>query len=534
MSKIDMQDTLVLDGVRRTADGYLTAFAKVARTGIQVYRGHEVGRPDLDRVRVYRPPSEVFSADAMRSLAHRPVTYKHPPVPVNSTNWKRFAGGQTGEDVVRDGDFVRVPMVMMDAAMVDAYERDGVRELSLGYSTDIKWTSGVVADGEPDAGKEYDAVQTAIRGNHLALVPVARGGDQLRVGDEEVDDAWSDAAREAAARARAAHKKGDAREVAKAFRDHLKAEGIKASMFKESQPELNTETHEVNFQYSASNLKKAEKIAKSHPGISPNSYTDPGEGGSGPSNRSYFYTHDYTHPLRSLVRRNAKDAAHFADGTCPECGAEMQGKTCPECNYVKDGEENMKILMLDGLSVSLADDQSASIVQRVVDGLTAQLKQTNDALEDLKKKKGDADKEMADAKTTISAKDGEILVLKKQITDAEITPAKLDVLVKDRLSVIDSASKILPKEFSYDGKTLADIRRATVTAKLGDAAVKPMDDAAIGGAFAALCAGAADNGGSRQIADAFAARPHGAGATQVSDAYEGYRKSLENNWKPAA
>jgi len=407
MSKIDMQDTFVLDGVRKTSDGYLTAFARVARTGIQVYRGHELGRPDLDQVRVYRPPEEVFSSDALRSFAHRPVTLKHPPKPVNSANWRQYAGGQTGEDVVRDGEFVRVPMVMMDAALIDAYERQGIKELSMGYSTDIQWRTGVT-----DAGEPYDAVQTAIRGNHLALVPVARGGDQLRVGDS--------------------------------------------------------------------------------------------------------------------------NSSHVDDGTCPECGAEMQGKTCPECNYVKDGEENMKILMLDGLSVSLADDQSASIVQRVVDGLTAQLKQTNDALEDLKKKKGDADKEMADAKTTISAKDGEILVLKKQITDAEITPAKLDVLVKDRLSVIDSASKILPKEFSYDGKTLADIRRATVTAKLGDAAVKPMDDAAIGGAFAALCAGAADNGGSRQIADAFAARPHGAGATQVSDAYEGYRKSLENNWKPAA
>jgi len=482
MSKIDMQDTLVLDGVRRTSDGYLTAFAKVARTGIQVYRGHEVGRPDLDRVRVYRPPSEVFNADAMRSLAHRPVTYKHPPVPVNSTNWKRFAGGQTGEDVVRDGDFVRVPMVMMDAAMVDAYERDGVRELSLGYSTDIKWTSGVVADGEPDAGKEYDAVQTAIRGNHLALVPVARGGDQLRVGDEDLwDRDFSEKQRKDLAKKGAAMPDGS---FPISTRGDL--ENAVRAVGRASNPSA-----------ARAHIKKRAKALGAED-LLPSSW------GTG-------------------------DA-----GTCPECGAEMQGKTCPECNYVKDGEENMKILMLDGLSVSLADDQSASIVQRVVDGLTAQLKQTNDALEDLKKKKGDADKEMADAKTTISAKDGEILVLKKQITDAEITPAKLDVLVKDRLSVIDSASKILPKEFSYDGKTLADIRRATVTAKLGDAAVKPMDDAAIGGAFAALCAGAADTGGSRQIADAFAARPHGAGATQVSDAYEGYRKSLENNWKPAA
>ena len=46
---------------RRTSDGYLVAMGKAARTGIQIYSGSEVGRPDLAQVRVYRPADEVFS-----------------------------------------------------------------------------------------------------------------------------------------------------------------------------------------------------------------------------------------------------------------------------------------------------------------------------------------------------------------------------------------------------------------------------------------------------------------------------------------
>src|SRR4051812_99678 len=150
---MNLFDAFVLDGVRRTADGYLAAHARVARTGIQEYRGSELGRPDLDRVRVYRSPEEVFSADALKSFAHRPVTLKHPSVPVTAKNWKRYAGGHTGDEVVRDGEYVRVPLVMMDQAIIDAYEKDGIKELSMGYSTDIQWRQGVT-----DAGEQYDAV----------------------------------------------------------------------------------------------------------------------------------------------------------------------------------------------------------------------------------------------------------------------------------------------------------------------------------------------------------------------------------------
>jgi hypothetical protein len=182
---ISLSEPMVFDAasVRRTRDGYLVALPRVARVGVQIYAGREVGRPDLEKVRVYRPPGEVFHKDSLRSYAHKPVTNDHPPVPVNAGNWKKYSVGFTGEDVARDGDYIRVPTMLADGATIRALA-DGKKQLSLGYTTDLKWKSGE-ANGEL-----YDAVQTKIRANHLAVVTAARGGSELRIGDD--DPAWVD------------------------------------------------------------------------------------------------------------------------------------------------------------------------------------------------------------------------------------------------------------------------------------------------------------------------------------------------------
>lgn len=163
---------------RKTKDGYVVADVRVARTGIQEYMGAEIGRPDLSVVRVYRPPQEVFAKDSLQSYAHKPVTNDHPSQMVTADTWKRAAIGQIGEDVVRDGEYVRVPLVMMDGEAIRAWE-DGKRELSMGYTAEIIFDSGETPEGE-----QYDAVQTNLRMNHVALVGRARGGNNLRIGDD--------------------------------------------------------------------------------------------------------------------------------------------------------------------------------------------------------------------------------------------------------------------------------------------------------------------------------------------------------------
>lgn len=175
-------DRIQTGNTRRTQDGYLVADARVARTGVQVYRGAELDRPDLPTVRVFRAQDVVFGRDAMQSYAYRPLTSGHPDEMVTADNWREFSIGQTGGDVVRDGEFVRVPLVMMDAAAIAEFE-GGKRELSMGYDATIEFTAGVT-----DSGEEYDAVQKSMRMNHLAIVDIARGGNELRIGDRRTPD----------------------------------------------------------------------------------------------------------------------------------------------------------------------------------------------------------------------------------------------------------------------------------------------------------------------------------------------------------
>jgi len=179
-----LYDTVDASGARLTRDGYLVAEASVARTGIQLYSASELGM-DGDPakiIRVYRPPEEVFSADAMASYAHRPVTVDHPSMMVDASNWKEYAKGQTGDEVLRDGEYVRVPLMLMDKAAINDWT-NGKRELSMGYTMDLQ-----ITDGQTPAGEKYDAIQTNLRMNHLALVSRARGGSKLRLGDIQPED----------------------------------------------------------------------------------------------------------------------------------------------------------------------------------------------------------------------------------------------------------------------------------------------------------------------------------------------------------
>lgn len=162
---------------RRTADGYLVTEARCVRTGIQLYAGSEVGKPDMPVVRVYRPADEVFADASLQSFTHAPVTVDHPKDPVTSENWKALAVGEVSTAAKRDGDWVMLPLILKDAAAIQSVE-GGKRELSAGYNCSLDWTPGVTP-----AGDTYDAVQTAIKINHLALVDRARAGSHARIGD---------------------------------------------------------------------------------------------------------------------------------------------------------------------------------------------------------------------------------------------------------------------------------------------------------------------------------------------------------------
>jgi len=324
---VQMTDTVDLDdaaNVRITEDGYMAAFPRVARTGIQLYRGSECGRDAIDEVRVYRPTDAVFHKDATHSYTHLPVTIEHPKERLDSRTWKKYAVGETGDEVLRDGGTVRVPMMLRDHDAIQAV-RDGKKQLSVGYACEIDWTPGRTDDGE-----QYDAIQVpgSIRANHLAVVATARGGSQLTIGDD----------------------------------------------------------------------KSKETTAM-------------------------------TEVLRNVT--------------------------------------------IDGLTCQMAD-RDAQIVQKTIKSLT-------DQLENLKKKNGDDEdekqKSKKDSADTIAAKDAiiatkdaEIATLKTQLKDAEMTPAKMSAMLKDLVSVVAGAKRLMGDKFITDNKLAPQIKREVVDGKLGEAA----------------------------------------------------------------
>jgi hypothetical protein len=465
--------------VRETKDGYLVASPRVARTGIQLYRGSEVGKPQMDVVRVYRPESEVFKADSMHSFAHRPVTDDHPPVMVEASNWTDYAKGQSGGEVARDGQFIRVPMVLMDGKTIKKY-KDGKSELSVGYTCDITWGTGTTPDGE-----QYDAQQKDITANHIALVTAARGGQELRIGDGT----------------------GEIR-----LNSTVYADGIKAII--------------------KGNINKADALVDADA----RSLGRDGKGEYPFLKSGTVYLSGLRAARTNAIAKNDGDILAAVDSMLS-----MIEQPTATVDGAKTTERQMRTLQLDGITIEVGDGNATEVIQKHVGGLrdtaadlTNKLAQATAQITTLTKDRDDA---VAKSTTEISTRDAKIATLEKQVKDAELTPAKLDQLVTDRKAVCDRAIAVMADKASalvLDGKTDGEIRAQVVLAKLGDVA-KGWNDDQFKTSFDTLTAGIDLNAvrhhsGLNDTARAFSSPVNNATAT-ADKAYEDRNKRLGDAWK---
>lgn len=161
------------DGVFMREDettGFLHGEARPARTGVLIYRdgrGNEWGE--------LRTDEEVFHPDSLRSYDLATLTNDHPEDFVSTENVGEVGVGSVGNDARRDGQFVRVSIVVRDKHTVRAI-KDGKRQLSCGY------TARVIADsGTTDDGVSFSGRQTDIRINHVAIVDRGRAGPACAV-----------------------------------------------------------------------------------------------------------------------------------------------------------------------------------------------------------------------------------------------------------------------------------------------------------------------------------------------------------------
>jgi hypothetical protein len=136
----------------------------------------DYARADGSIQKELRLPEDVFATPAMSGYQGATITKGHPAVPVTAHNAKRFAVGTVLEPARRDGDHVRVKMVVQDAQAIDALKSKRMRALSTGYSVDLEETPG----NHPVYGR-YDAIQRRLVINHLALCEDGRAGPVARV-----------------------------------------------------------------------------------------------------------------------------------------------------------------------------------------------------------------------------------------------------------------------------------------------------------------------------------------------------------------
>ena len=449
---VQLTEMLTLDsaGFRLTEDGYLVAAPRVARTGIQIYKGWEVGNPYMDEVRVYRPEEEVFNIAAMTSLAHRPITLEHPESKVDATNWRKLAVGKSDGDVARDGDFIRVPLVLMDAAAIGAAQ-EGKSQLSVGYGAKLVWGDGITPSGE-----HYDAMQTEIRANHIALVSKARGGDKLKIGDQDdlFDREFSGKEREKAAEKGQAMEHGgfpikNASDLRNAIRAIGRAKNPAAA-----------KTHIK---------KRARALGLTQ--LLPESWGDS----------------ESDH--RDQQRRPSMD----------------------------------RTLTIDGVNIAL-EDKDGQILERHLNELRKQIG-------DCQTKDSTLTAQVAELTKAVGIKDGEIAALKQKVEDAKQTPDQQDEALELRMDVIDRATSFFgdAQKYNWKGKTVQQMRRDVVTARMGDQRAKLMNDDAVEGAFLSVTEPETQDG-FRQMTQSFSRPPVGNINDRAASAYDQRNKDLSTRW----
>lgn len=128
-----------------------------------------------------------------------------------------------------------------------------------------------------------------------------------------------------------------------------------------------------------------------------------------------------------------------------------------------------RTVMVDGLSVETTDAGAQAI-----DKLQRQLSDSQTALSDAQ----------SAHTTAIAAKDAEIAKRDATIDDLKgkvLTDQQIDARVQARADLISDAQRIADGD--YAGKSDADIRKAAVVAKIGDAAIKDKPEAYVQARF---------------------------------------------------
>ena len=167
LKRVTRIDSIPVGSTYFNEQGFLHDTPIVTSTGI-----FEYALPDGGVRRELRLPEHVFDKESLTSYEGKPVIITHKAGSIDKTNVMDEIVGTILSPGYQDGSDVRCKIVIHD---IDKVKAMPYRELSLGYSLDL-----IEEPGEWN-GEHYDAIQTNIRINHLAIVEQARAGDQAHL-----------------------------------------------------------------------------------------------------------------------------------------------------------------------------------------------------------------------------------------------------------------------------------------------------------------------------------------------------------------
>src|SRR5262245_4222598 len=308
-------------------------------------------------------------------------------------------------------------------------------------------------------------MQQNIRANHIALVSIARGGDKLKIGDEEVDDECEDSG----------------------YFDREFSTKQREKMAKKGQA-MPHGGFPIAHGGDLRNAIKAIGRAK-NPGAA----------------KAHIKKRARALGLTKLLPESWKDS---------EGGSQERRKAMTE-----------RLVNLDGVTIEL-DDKDGQILERHLKALNDSVADMRKQVSDAQAQVGTLTAQVAELTKAAGMKDGEIAVLNKKIEDGKVTPVMLDDFCRKRLDVVGRAVRVLGDGYAFDNKTDAQIRRDVVIADMGDAIAKEMTDENVLGAFNHITKSVAPVDGNNRLAASFSGRPINAGINDA--AARAYDKRNEN------
>ena len=155
----------------------------VSKEQVAPYWGREI--PDWQERRLdpekiywgYRPAEELAKAAA--TINGLPILWGHRPESADNPQLEHRVGSM-GTDGAWRPPYLDNSLIFTVADAIAVIQRGEEQELSLSYRYEPDFTSG------KHEGQPYDFIMRNIRGNHLALVPEGRAGEDVVVADQKL------------------------------------------------------------------------------------------------------------------------------------------------------------------------------------------------------------------------------------------------------------------------------------------------------------------------------------------------------------